>query len=281
MGELEGKVFIIAGGGRGIGRAAAVALTQAGASVMIDDLGCDPTGAGHDENVARAVAEELAREGAQVAALALDMAAKDSPRLLVEATLARFGRIDGGFYCAGFLRERALVRLNDEDFDAVLDVHVRGAIRFAREVAKALIEKRQPGSIVLTAAPSGLFGPAGQVSLAAASGAIAAFVRSAASELRRQNIRVNAIAPTARTRLTEQLPLFSSIRADSMTAEHVAPVVAHLLADASASVHGEVLGVAGGRVYALRMGETSGLFQEGEPMTLGTLSARFREVTRA
>jgi NAD(P)-dependent dehydrogenase (short-subunit alcohol dehydrogenase family) len=243
-------------------------------------MGCDPAGVGHDENVAREVAEEIERAGGRAAWLTLDMAEKDSAKLLMETAVARFGHVDGGFYSAGFLRDRALVRLNDDDFDAVLNVHVRGAFRFARELAKALIDKRQPGSIVLTAAPSGLFGPAGQVSLAAASGAIAAFVRSAASELRRQNVRVNAIAPTARTRLTEHLPLFSSIRADSMTPEHVAPVVAHLLADASASVHGEVLGVAGGRVYALRMGETSGLFQEGEPMDLDTLSARFREVTR-
>jgi NAD(P)-dependent dehydrogenase (short-subunit alcohol dehydrogenase family) len=281
MGVVDGKVFILVGGARGIGHASALALAREGARLVLADNGCAPDGTGHDTTVVSACADEVRALGAEVVTSDADATAPGSAKALVELARATFGRIDGGFYSAGFVRERALVRMSDDDFDGVLDVHVRGAFRFTRELGKALVEQREGGSIVLTSSPSGFFGTALQSSLAAASGAIASFTKTAALELRRQEVRVNALVPTARTRLTQDLPLFQSIRPDSLTPEHVAQVVCHLLSEQSRDVHGEIIGVAGGRVYALRMSETSGVYHDEGPVPLAELAGAFREVTRS
>ena len=182
MGELAGKAFIVVGGGRGIGRATALLLAREGASVLVNDSGCDASGEGHDDDVARQTADDIQRSGGHALAMSLDATDKDTAKQLVDTALEAFGALHGGFYAAGFSRDRPLARLADDDFDAVLGVHVHGAFRFTRELAKSFADRRERGSIVLTAAPSGLFGPSGQVAQAAASGAIAALTRSAASD---------------------------------------------------------------------------------------------------
>ncbi len=279
-GAFKGKVAVVVGGGRGIGRAVALGLSREGAQLVIADSGCDTDGTGHDAAVAQAVADEVRMVGGEAIALALDAAEPDAARHMMDAARQAYGRVDVGFYAAGISREKPLVRLADPDFEAIFDVHVRGAMRFTRELATVMIEQRQGGSILLTTSASGLFGTSHQTALSMAAGAVAALSKTAATELRRHGIRVNAIAPTARTRLTEDLPLFQSIRADSLSVEHVVPVACHLLSDASAEVHGELVGVAGGRIYAFRTNETSGLFQEGPPVSLAALATSFREVTR-
>ena len=279
-GVFEGKVALIVGGGRGIGRAVALGLSREGAKVAIADSGCATDGTGHDATVAQAVADEVRMAGGEAMAIAVDASSPDASRHMMDAVRQSYGRIDAGFYSAGISREKPLVRLSDADFEAVLDVHVRGALRFTRELATVMVEQRQGGAILLTTSGSGLFGTSHQTALSMAAGAVIALTKTAATELRRHGIRVNAIAPTARTRLTEDLPLFQSIRSDSLSPEHVVPLACHLLSEASSDVHGEVLGVAGGRMYAFRTNETSGLFQEGPPVSLAALAAGFREVTR-
>ncbi len=280
-GAFSGKVAVIVGGGRGIGRAVALGLAREGARVVIVDSGCATDGTGHDPTVAESVADDVRRAGGEALALGLDATATDTPRHIMDATRHTFGRVDAGFYAAGICREKALVRLADADLEAVWAVHVHGAVRFTRELATALIEQRQGGAILLSMSPAGLFGTVHQAALAMASGAIAGLTRTAATELRPKGVRVNALAATARTRLTENLPLFQGIRADSLSVEHVVPAACHLLSSASVDVQGELVGVAGGRIYGFRTNETSGLFEEGPPMTLAGLAGKFREVTRA
>lgn len=280
MGVFTDKAFLVVGGGRGIGRATALALARQGARVVIDDSGCDASGEGHDPNVATEVAAEIKALGGEALAFALDARLPETPKQLIDACIKAFGGVHGGLYCAGFTRERALLRMSDEDLDSLLDVHLRGAFRFTRDLGRALVDQRQGGSIVLCSSPAAFFGSASQGGAAAAAGAVASLARTAATELRRQGIRVNGLVPTARTRLTEQLPLFRSIRADSLSAEHVANVACHLLSDAAQEVHGELIGVAGGRTYAFRISETSGLFKEGPPVDGGELATSWREVTR-
>lgn len=281
MGVVDDKVFILVGGARGVGRASAFALAREGARLVLADNGCAADGTGHDAHVVTSCADELRALGAEVVTSDADARDANTPKTLVELAQSTFGRIDGGLFSAGFVRDRAIVRLSDDDFDSVLDVHVRAAFRFTRELAKALVEQKQGGSIVLTSSASGFFGTSAQASLAAASGAIASFTKTAALELRRQGVRVNALVPTARTRLTENLPLFQAIRPDSMTPEHVAQVACYLLSDQSRDVHGEIIGAAGGRVYAFRMVETSGIYHEEGPMPLAELAGAFRHVTRS
>jgi NAD(P)-dependent dehydrogenase (short-subunit alcohol dehydrogenase family) len=280
VGLFSDKVCIVVGGGRGIGRATALALAREGARVVIDDLGCAADGTGQDPDVAQQVLAEIRALGGEGLALSHDARESDAARRTVAAAKAAFGEIHGGFYCAGVVRDRPLLRMDDTDLDALLDVQARGAFRFTRDLARVLVEQRKGGSIVLSGSAAAFLGSQAQAGAAMAAGAIASFTRTAATELRRHNVRVNCVMPTARTRLTEHLPLFQSIRADSLTPEHAAQVVCHLLSDAAADVHGELLGVAGGRTYALRVSETSGAFREGAPASLAEIAGSWREVTR-
>lgn len=278
MGAFEEKVAIVVGGGRGIGRASALALAREGARVVIQDPGVEIDGSGADPQVAAAVAAEIQAHGGEALALTNSATDPGAAKQAVEAARERFGRVDVGLYAAGILRERPLVRLSDADFDLTLDVQVRGAFRFARELANALVEQKRGGALLLCSSPAGFAGTPGQTALAASAQAVVGLARAAASELRRQGVRINALVPTARTRQTEELPLFRSIRSDSLSPEHVAEVVCLLLSDAAREVSGEVIGVAGGRAYAFRASETPGVFVEGGPSALSALGDRLRDV---
>lgn len=280
MSEFQDKVVLIVGGAGGLGQAAARSLACLGAKVALVDLGCERDGSGHDPHVVERAAEEIALLGVETLGVACDAGLPHSARAMLDATLAKFGRVDLGVYCAGFHHERSLTRESDEQLSRVLDVHLLGAVRFTRELCRHWVENKERGSIVLTASASAFLGSANQSALAIAAGGLVGFVKTAAAELRRQAIRVNAVVPTARTRLTENLPLFESIRADSLTPEHVAQAVCHLLSDAAVDVRGEVIGVAGGRIHAYRHLETSGAFFDGAPADLSTIAASWQNVTR-
>jgi NAD(P)-dependent dehydrogenase (short-subunit alcohol dehydrogenase family) len=280
VGLFTGKVCIVFGGGRGIGRATALALAREGAQVVVNDLGCAADGTGHDPDVAQQVVTEIEALGGKALGFALDAGVPNAAREVIDAAQKSFGGVHAGFYCAGVTRERPLLRMDDADFAALMDVHAYGAFRFTRELGRTLVDQRLGGSILLAGSAAAFFGTQAQTGAAAAGGAVASFTRTAATELRRHNIRVNCLIPTARTRLTEHLPLFQSIRRDSLTAEHVAQAACYLLSDAAQDVHGELIGVAGGRTYSVRVSETSGLFREGEPPSVADLAANWREVTR-
>lgn len=280
MGCLDGKVVLIAGAGRGIGRAEALACAAEGARVVVNDDGCDVEGRGSDPSVADAVVAEIRAAGGEAVADPRDYSAPGAAEALVARALEAFGALDAVIASAGIVRERTLLKLDDDDLDRLLDVHVRGTIRLARAAARAMVERGGGGSIVVTTGPSAFFGSARVSGIAACTAAIVGFARSAAVELRRQKVRVNAIAPTARTRATEGLPLFQGIAAGSMAPEHVAPVAVFLASDLSSEVTGEVIGVAGGRVYAIRSRETTGAFTEGRPFTPAEIAKAWNDVTR-
>ncbi|MDB4985654.1 MAG: Dehydrogenase [Myxococcaceae bacterium] len=281
MSEFAEKVAIVAGGAQGIGRAVAHTLAGLGARVLIGDVGSLPDGSGQDPLFVAQAAEELGRDGAQVSSLVVDTGQPDAARRLLQSALASYGRVDLGVYSAGFLHDRALLRTTAAELEHVLAVHLLGAIRFTNELARAMISAKTAGSIVLATSSSAFFGSAGQSAMAAAAGGLIGFVKTAATELRRHNIRVNAVVPTARTRLTAQLPLFTSIRPDSLTPEHVAQGICHLLSDAASDVRGEVVGIAGGRIYAFRHAETSGAFlEDSSPPSLSAIAEAWRDVSR-
>lgn len=275
---LEGRVVLVVGGGRGIGRAHALACASAGARVVVNDLGCDLLGAGHDPAVAEAVAAEIHRAGGEASADATDVASGAAE--IVARALEAHGRLDVVIGAAGLALDRTVMKMDDEVLDRMIDVHVKGSFALVRHAARAMIDQGDGGAIVLHTGPAAFFGAARQSALGATSAAIVGLVRSAAIELRRHAIRVNAIAPTARTRSTEQLPLFTGIAPDSMGPEFVAPVGVFLASDQAREVSGEVLGVAGTRYYALHGRETPGWFGEGRPPTPEELAAAWSDVTR-
>lgn len=258
---LADRVFLLTGAAGGLGRAQARLLSALGARLILLDLGCSIEGEGSDAGVLDEMRAEFDPERAIIEHG--DATHPKTLRYLIELAHDRFGRLDGAVANAGIRRDRALLKMSEDDLQSLLSVQVGGAFHLLSELGKALTERRQPGSIVLIAAPTAFFGAAHQSNLAAAGGAIAGMTRSAAVELRRHAIRLNAIVPTARTRQTAGLPLFQGISPDSMTPDHVAPLVAYLLSSLSADVHGEVVGVAGSRMYALQVRETTGAFAEG------------------
>ncbi|HEX7479873.1 MAG TPA: SDR family NAD(P)-dependent oxidoreductase [Polyangiales bacterium] len=280
MGLLSGKVVLITGAGRGIGQAAALACAQAGACVVLNDLGCDLEGGQADPSVVRAAAAAITAGGGEVLESALDITNPAAAHELVQATLARFGRIDGLFAAAGISRERLLPRLLDDDLERVLAVHLHAPIRLTRAVVRTLQERNQPGAIVLSSAQAAFVGSRGQTAYAAAAAGITGFTRAAALELRRHGIRVNALCALARTRSTEHLPIFEASREGSLTPEHAAQVALYLLSPLAAEVSGEIVGAAGSRVYTLRLHETSGAFLDGQPFDAEDLSAAWPRVTR-
>jgi NAD(P)-dependent dehydrogenase (short-subunit alcohol dehydrogenase family) len=280
MDELRGKLVFIAGGARGIGRATAKYAAVYGARVVLMDNGAAPDGSGSDDGVAAQAAAEIVAAGGHALGICADVRDRQALAAALTRACDAFGPVHAGFYCAGLSLEKPLARTSDKDLEDLLDLHVRSAFRFVRDVGRLLIDQRQGGSLLVCAGVEGLFGAAQRSAMAAASGAVIGFVRSAALELRRHGIRVNCLVPTARTRLTEHLPLFASIRSDSLTAEHVAPVATYLLSSAAQGVLGETIGVAGDRIYAVRSSETPGVYL-GEPSaTLERIAEGFSRATR-
>lgn len=278
---LADKTILIVGAGGGLGRAETSLLARLGARLLLNDVGCDVEGTGRDPSVVESAAAEARALGAQVITSDEDVAAPGAAERLIALALERYGRIDGLVFSAGIRRDRSLTKTTMADLDRMLDVHVRGSFQIARAAAAAMMDAGTGGSIVLSTSPAAFFGVARKTAEALCSGAIVGFVRSAGVELRRYGVRVNAIAPTARTRLTEDSPLFRGIAATSMTAEHAAPLVAFLLSDDAREVHGDVLGVAGGRIYSLQSRETTGAFAEGGAFEAGEILRAYGNIMRA
>jgi NAD(P)-dependent dehydrogenase (short-subunit alcohol dehydrogenase family) len=279
--NLEGKVIVVTGAGRGIGRAIALLCASEGARVLAVDLGCDIEGEGSDPSVVASVAAELRARGGEAIGSASDVAAPGAAAAIVEQAIASFGRLDAVIGCAGIAIERSVLKTDEAVLRRVLASHVEGSFALVRAAGQAMVDRKEGGAIVLTTGASAFFGARGHAAMSAASAGIVALVRSSALELRKHRIRVNAIAPTARTRQTEHLPTFQGIQESSMSADHVAPIAAFLASPLAEDVHGEVVGVAGARAYAFRARETTGAFSDGKPLSIREVQASWRDITRA
>ena len=263
MSILLDKVVLIVGAAGGLGRSHALACARAGAKLVLCDAGCAMDGSGFDSGPLYALAEQVAQVGPTPVCHHGRIEDGSTRAALLDLAVSKFGRLDGLVFTAGAVRDRPLLQLSDEDLDVVLDTQVRSAIRMTRDSARTM-RTQGSGSIVLTIGSTALLGAQRQTNQAAAAGAIAAFVRSAALDLRRHGVRINALAALARTRINGNLPMFQSIHQGSMTAAQVSPTVVHLLSDASTHVSGDVIGAAGARLYGIRTRETTGHFFQEE-----------------
>lgn len=277
---IRDQVFIVTGAGRGVGRATAELLGSRGAKLVLADDGRGPDGEGSDAGVVEEAAEAVRAAGGEALGRAVDVTAAGAAEALVADALEAFGSLAGAVSCAGIRLDRGLLKLEDADLERVLAHQLHAPMRLLRASARHLVEARRPGSVVLAAGPEAFFGTARHAANAAGGAALVALARSAAIELRRHGVRVNVVAPTARTRLTEDLALFRKIGAGSMEPEHAAPLFVHLLSERASDVNGEVLGVAGGRVYAFQSRETTGAFVEGRGFELEELPEAWSEITR-
>jgi NAD(P)-dependent dehydrogenase (short-subunit alcohol dehydrogenase family) len=269
--SLEGRVAVVTGSGRGLGRAYALALARAGAAVVVNDV--DGDGA---RRTAEAVAAAGGRAAVEVRAVG-DAAAADA---LVERAVAEFGRLDVMLTNAGVLRDRVLWKMTDDDFDTVVDTHLRGTFTCARAAAVQMRAQGDGGRIIVVGSPAGQRGNFGQTNYAAAKAGIAAFARTWAMELARSEITVNAIVPTAWTEMTASIPVYEPLverveAGDALPAqvrqahaigmpEDCAGLVVFLASDAASEISGQAIGIGGDRLTMWsHPAEISAAFQEG------------------
>jgi NAD(P)-dependent dehydrogenase (short-subunit alcohol dehydrogenase family) len=289
MGLLTGKVAIVTGAGRGIGRGEALALARHGAAVVVNDLGSAWDGDGTDQRPAQQVVDEIVAAGGRAVANHDSVMDFDRAGELVCQAIEEFGRLDILVNNAGILRDRMIYNQSPEDVDAVIGVHLRGhfwTTRHACAYWRAEHKAGRPvaGRIVNTSSASGVFGMVGQTSYAAAKAGIAAMTQVTSMEMARYGVSVNAVCPTARTRLTEAGGRLGDQEApDGWHLKHpdnVGPFVVFLCSDAASDITGQVFGVFGGVVQRYEGWTPAEVIQRAEPgpWQVEELLARGREL---
>jgi NAD(P)-dependent dehydrogenase (short-subunit alcohol dehydrogenase family) len=280
-GICEGRVVIVTGAGRGIGRGHALEFARQGARVVVNDLGVSVDGAAPDEGPAHEVAEEIRRLGGEAVANADDVSSFVGAERLIRTAVDTFGQLDVLVNNAGILRDRMFTNMSEEEWDSVIRVHLKGtfaptkhAVAYWRDRAKsgATVDAR----VINTSSSSGIFGNVGQSNYGAAKAGIAAFTIILSQELERYGITVNAIAPGALTRMTENLatvrPGVPAGQFNPRDAQNVAPLVVWLGSSASRGITGRLFLVSGGRISVgdgWRRGPTVAQDARWDPAKLG------------
>jgi NAD(P)-dependent dehydrogenase (short-subunit alcohol dehydrogenase family) len=252
--QLNGKVAIVTGSGRGIGRAYTEALAQAGAAVIVNDI---------DANLAEETVAAITDTGGRAEAIVAPIGSTETAELLVNRAVEAFGRLDIMCTNAGILRDRALWNMSDADFDAVIETHLRGTFTCARAAVRRMREQGEGGRLVVVSSIAGQRGNFGQTNYSAAKAGIAAFTRTWAMECAKYNITVNAIVPSALTAMTATIPGVAQLveaaqRGEPLPAtlrsagigmpEDVAPLLVFLASDAAQGITGQCIGIGGDKL---------------------------------
>jgi len=291
--DLTGKVAVVTGAGRGLGRAYAQALAAAGAAVVVNDV---------DADSAAATVDAITGAGGRAVAEVGPVGPSETADALVARAVSEYDRLDVMVTNAGILRDAVLWKMTDEQFDAVIETHLRGTFTCARAAARHMREQGQGGRLILVGSPAGQYGNFGQTNYSAAKAGIAAFARTWAMELARAEITVNAIVPTAWTEMTATIPVYAPLveRVESGQGlprqvrqahalgmpEDCAPLVVFLASDAAAGVTGQAIGIGGDKLtmYASPVdvaaafqdrGWTAEAIAESWPTTLGPEQQRY------
>ncbi|MFC4055219.1 SDR family oxidoreductase [Actinomadura syzygii] len=255
----EGRVAVVTGAGRGIGRGHALELARQGARVVVNDLGGDVHGANPDSAAAKEVVEEIVAAGGEAVASGHDVSTADGAAGLVRLALDTFGELHAVVNNAGILRDRTILNMTEDEWDSVLAVHLRGTFLVTREAGRHWRERSKAGApvdarIVNTSSVSGLFGNTGQSNYGAAKAGIAGFTIIASLELARYGITVNAVSPSARTRMITprgQERMAARENFDPFAPDNIAPLVTWLVGPEAKDVTGRVFNVHGGRISVL------------------------------
>jgi NAD(P)-dependent dehydrogenase (short-subunit alcohol dehydrogenase family) len=290
MGALDGRVAIITGAGRGIGREHALLFAQEGAKVVVNDLGGAMDGSGDDRSAAQKVVDEITAAGGEAVANTDNVADWEGGRRLIDTAVEAFGDVNVLINNAGILRDRMLVSMEEAEWDSVIHVHLKGhfvptrwAANHWREQSKA--GKEVDAAIVNTSSTSGLIGNPGQSNYGAAKAGIAAFTVITAQELQRYGVRVNAIAPAARTRMTEATPGLSDVvkaptdsaKFDVWDPANISPVVAYLASE-SCPATGKVFLVQGGKVQVFQPWTLTDMIDKNDRWTVSELQKEMEQL---
>jgi NAD(P)-dependent dehydrogenase (short-subunit alcohol dehydrogenase family) len=251
----DGQVAIITGSGGGLGREHALELARRGARIVVNDIGGSVTGEGHEEGPAHKTAQEINDLGGIAVADTNTVATPEGGAAIVQTAVDEFGTVDIVINNAGILRDKTFHNMTPELLNPVIDVHLRGAF-YVTQPAYVIMREKGYGRIVNTSSNSGILGNFGQSNYGAAKMGLVGFTRVLANEGRKHNIKANAIAPVAKTRMTEEL---FGAAGDPLDPKLVTPVVAWL-ASADVDVSGEIYSVAGGLVARFFIGLTPGYF---------------------
>jgi NAD(P)-dependent dehydrogenase (short-subunit alcohol dehydrogenase family) len=283
MGVLTDKVAVVTGAGRGIGRDVALDLAKEGARVVVNDLGGEVDGQG-SSRVADSVVEEIRSAGGEAVANYETVASVAGGQAIVQAALDSFGQLDVLVNNAGILRDRTLFRLQEEDWDAVIAVHLRGHYCCTRPFAQYIRKAKRPGCRIINfSSVSGLYGNFGQSNYGAAKAGIAGFTRVVALELAKYGATCNAISPVAATRMT--IPLMEGRGVDLSTVrrgpQEISPVVVWLASPASQDFNGQIIHVGGGLVGIMQQPAIIRAFQNEQVWTLDELDRAMPQLLEA
>jgi NAD(P)-dependent dehydrogenase (short-subunit alcohol dehydrogenase family) len=290
MGALDGRVAVVTGAGRGIGREHALLFAAEGASEVVNDLGGAVDGSGDDRSAAQQVVDEIVAAGGSAVANADDVTDWEGGKHLVDTAVETFGDLHVLVNNAGILRDRVLVNMSESEWDSVVNVHLKGHFVPTRHAAAYWRQQTKDGvevkaSVVNTSSTSGLLGNPGQTNYGAAKAGIAALTVIAAEELSRYGVRVNAISPAARTRMTEQTPGLSDIvqapndasTFDSWDPANISPLVAYLATE-GCSATGKVYFVKGGQIRLFQPWTMTDTVEKEDRWTVAELEAEMHRL---
>ena len=260
MGMLDGKVAIVTGAGRGIGRGVAIALAEAGASVVVDDLGVNVDGSNANQGPADEVVAEIEKTGGKAVACFDSVSTMEGGEKIIQTALDKFGKLDIIATPAGILRDRMFFNMAEEEWDAVIETHLKGHFTVLKP-ASVIFRQQRSGRIITFTSGAGLSGNTGQANYSAAKGGIAGLTRTVALDLGRYGVTVNCIAPAAMTRMTQSVPDSArekrqqqglAQRSQTMRmlgdADDIAPMVVYLASEDAWWINGHVFMVSGGTI---------------------------------
>ena len=263
---LDGRVAVVTGAGRGIGREEALLLAKNGAKVVVNDLGGSFDGTGADSSPAQQVVDEIKALGGEAVANFESVTDFDGAKRIVESAIAAFGKLNILVNNAGILRDRMIFNMSEDEWDAVLNVHLKGSFNCARHACEYWREQHKQGNVlngrmINTSSDAGLLGSPGQPNYGPAKAALATLAIIVDREMQKYGVTANAIAPLARTRMTvDATPQTAPLMAgpdkagehDYFDPAHIAPLVTWLASEDAANVHGEVFRVGGGCVWLMQ-----------------------------